>query len=312
MTAPALLAVDWGTTNCRAWVVDAGGAPLSHQTFPNLGVSRLSKGEAEARFLDTVRPALKAEALPTLMTGMIGSTLGWIEAPYADCPVGGEALAAALASPAAAGPPVRIVPGLRCEGITGAPDVMRGEETQIVGWLGGDVARRQGRRIVCHPGTHAKWARLVDGRIERFVTAITGELFDVLSAHSVLKFAADLPDRPYAFDDGVAAAGDGGGLAARLFSARSRVVGGGADPASAASYLSGLLIGSDVAAAQELINIDDHEVVALIGDLRLCGLYGRALDARGVAFTHHSGDEAVLAGLAAIHRLAGPLEPLAL
>ncbi len=305
MPQPALLAVDWGTTNCRAWVVDAAGAPLSHQAFPNLGVSRLDRGEARAQFLDTVRPAMEAENLPTLMTGMIGSTLGWIEAPYADCPADAQALAQALATPDdAAGPSVRIVPGLRCQGVTGAPDVMRGEETQIVGWLAGDDARRRGTHIVCHPGTHAKWARLVDGRIERFVTVMTGELFDVLGAHSVLKLAPDLPDDDDAFDDGVQAAGDGGALAARLFSARSRVVGGGANASSAMSYLSGLLIGADVAASPELINIDSGQVINLVGEESLCRLYGKAMKLSGRPYAHYSGDEAVLAGLAAIHALA--------
>ena len=304
MSEPALLAVDWGTTNCRAWVVDATGAPISHKAFPNLGVSRLAKGEAGTRFIDAVRPQMQADDLPTLMTGMIGSTLGWIEAPYADCPAGAAALAANLASPAASGPAVRIVPGLRCQGITDAPDVMRGEETQIVGWLAADPGRQKGTRIVCHPGTHAKWARVVDGRIERFVTAITGELFDVLGAHSVLKFAADMPEDDAAFDEGVAAAGDGGALGARLFSARSRIVGGGADPASARSYLSGLLVSADVAATPGLINVDGGQEVTLIGDERLCALYGRALGRRGMKSTVYSGDAAVLAGLAAIHALA--------
>jgi 2-dehydro-3-deoxygalactonokinase len=298
-----LLAVDWGTTNCRAWTVDASGAPLSHQSFL-WGVAKLERGEAARRFIQDVRPALDADALPALLTGMIGSTLGWIEAPYADCPAGAEEIARALVSPQAKGPPVRIVPGLRCVGVTGAADVMRGEETQIVGWLQGDPARRRGVHIVCHPGTHAKWARVVEGRIERFVTLMTGELFDVLGAHSVLKFGTAV-ENDAAFDAGVAAAGDGGALAARLFSARGRVVGGGgADPASAKSYLSGLLIGADVAAAPDLIGLEPGQPVALVGDERLCALYGRALEARGKAFTVHSGEEAVLAGLALIHRLA--------
>jgi 2-dehydro-3-deoxygalactonokinase len=301
MPNAAFLAVDWGTTNCRAWVVDAEGAPLSHLAFPNLGVSRLGRGEAKERFLDTVRPAMEAQTLPTLMTGMIGSTLGWIEAPYTDCPAGAEVLARALATPDAPGPPVRIVPGLRCHGITGAPDVMRGEETQIVGWLAADEARRRGTRVVCHPGTHAKWVRLRDGQVETFLTVMTGELFDVLGAHSVLKFASDLPENDAAFEDGVRAAADGGALSARLFSARSRIVGGGADAASARSYLSGLLIGSDVAASVKLINVEINDPIALVGDEALCALYGKAMRLTGLNFAVYSGDAAVLAGLAAIH-----------
>lgn len=304
MTKPSLLAVDWGTTNCRAWVLDEAGAALAHKSFADFGVAKLERGESEQCFLTIVRPAMQADALPTLMTGMIGSTLGWIEAPYADCPADAASLARALASPAVEGPAVRIVPGLRCEGITGAPDVMRGEETQIIGWLAKDPPRRTGSQVVCHPGTHAKWARLREGRIERFVTAMTGELFDVLGAHSVLKLALDIQDDDQAFDEGVRAAGDGGALAARLFSARSRIVGGGANPVGARSYLSGLLIGAEVAAAPGLIGLEDGWPVALIGDERLCALYARALALGGRRTSLYSGDEAVLAGLSAIHALA--------
>ncbi len=77
---------------------------------------------------------------------------------------------------------MRIIPGLRCAGLTGAPDVMRGEETQVLGWLAQHPDRQQGRHLVCHPGTHAKWVVVEDGRIVRFVTAMTGEMFAVLSA----------------------------------------------------------------------------------------------------------------------------------
>ena len=121
----------------------------------------------------------------------------------------------------------------------------------------------------------------------------------------MLKIAADAQEDDNAFDEGVRAAADGAALAARLFSARGRIVGDRADPASAKSYLSGLLIGADVASAPTLINLDPSQSVALVGDHDLCRLYARAMTLRGLAFTRHSGDEAVLKGLAAIQRLAG-------
>src|SRR5438477_4894503 len=123
---------------------------------------------------------------------------------------------------------------------------MRGEETQILGWLALNPERRDGRHVLCHPGTHAKWVLIEDGRIVRFVTAMTGELFAVLSQHSVLKTDAPADDDA-AFDLGLAAADGGGALAARLFTARARVVGGDAPASSTPSYLSGLLIGAEVA-----------------------------------------------------------------
>jgi len=289
-----LLACDWGTTNLRAWTLDAAGAMVAQQDFA-LGVSRLGPGEAGRRFEAEVRPALAAQALPAILCGMVGSNLGWRAAPYADCPAGLPELAQRLTTVADG---VRIVPGLRCEGLAGAPDVMRGEETQLVGWLALNPERRSGRHLVCHPGTHAKWVLIEDGRIARFVTVMTGELFAVLSQHSVLKSPAPADDEA-AFDAGVAAAGEGDGLAARLFTARARVVGGGASAESTPSYLSGLLIGAEVASAPKLLG-EDPRSLSLLGDAALCERYRRALARRGVAVEVFDGEAAAIAGLFAL------------
>ena len=173
----AFLACDWGTTNLRAWVVGDDGRALSRREFAELGVSRLQPGEAAKRFVEQVRPAMQAETLPAILCGMAGSTLGWAVVPYEDAPVGLERLASRLTRVEAPGPAVRIVPGVRSAGVAGAPEVMRGEETQALGWVADDAARRRGRRVLCHPGTHAKWIILEDGEIGRFVTAMTGELY---------------------------------------------------------------------------------------------------------------------------------------
>ena len=300
MTA-ALLACDWGTTNLRAWTLDEGGAVLAHRDF-DLGVSKLKPGEAAARFQDEVQPALSAVGLPAILCGMVGSNLGWTSAPYAEAPAGLPDLARQLAAVEAHAAWVRIVPGVRCEGIAGSPDVMRGEETQVLGWVAQHPDRAKGRQVVCHPGTHAKWVLVEEGRIVRFVTAMTGELFAVLSKHSVLKGEGPADDLE-AFDAGLEAAGDGQALAARLFTARARVVGGGAPAQSTPSYLSGLLVGADVAATPALLGLSGQEPVALLGDATLCGLYARALERRGVATETFDGEEAALAGLVALHRL---------
>ena len=138
-----------------------------------------------------------------MLCGMVGSNLGWALAPYADCPAGFADLARCAIQVA---PQVWIIPGLRCAGLAGAPDVMRGEETQVLGWLAQRPERQRGRHLICHPGTHAKWVVVEDGRIVRFVTAMTGEMFAVLSKHSVLKSDAPANDDA-AFDAGLAAAG---------------------------------------------------------------------------------------------------------
>jgi len=289
-----LLACDWGTTNLRAWTLDAAGGVVAHREFP-LGVSRLAPGEAERRFQQEVRPAMGGERLPAILCGMVGSNLGWQAVAYADCPAGLDALREALREVA---PGVRIVPGLRCQGLAGAPDVMRGEETQILGWLAQHPRRQRGRIVLCHPGTHAKWVLIDDGRIVRFVTAMTGELFAVLGQHSVLRSEAPADDAA-AFEAGLAAAGDGAALAARLFTARARVVGGDAPAQSTPSYLSGLLIGAEVAAVPQQLG-ERPERVVLLGDAGLCGRYRTALERIGIAVETFDGEAAAIAGLSAL------------
>lgn len=294
MTTP-FLACDWGTTNLRAWRVGDDGDVEAEQTFP-CGVGRLEPGRAAAVFHEQVRPALGAEELPALMCGMIGSTLGWAVAPYVPCPAGLQDLAAGLTEVA---PGMRIVPGARNAGPFGSSDVMRGEETQILGWAAAHAPR--GRHVICHPGTHPKWAVVEDGRLVRFATAMSGELFDLLRRHSVLK-TEEAADDEAAFDAGVEAAGDGGALAGRLFSVRARVVADGAAPESSASYLSGLLIGAEVAAMPAHVGAEGCADVVLIGAPRLCRWYARALEARGVRTEAVDGEDAALLGLTALAR----------
>jgi 2-dehydro-3-deoxygalactonokinase len=298
MAHPALLACDWGTTNLRAWTLDAEGRVLAAREF-DLGVSKLKPGEAAQRFQEEVQPALQAFDLPAVLCGMVGSNLGWTTAPYLDCPVGLCELARALVAVEAHAAWVRIVPGVRGEGLAGA-DVMRGEETQLFGWLALNPERARGRHVVCHPGTHAKWMVVEDGRLTHFVTAMTGELFAVLGKHSVLKSDAAANDAE-AFAEGLAAAGDGDALAARLFTARARVTGRGKPPESTPSYLSGLLIGAEVASMPRLLGVGADTRIALLGDAALCARYRQAFDARGLDCETFDGEAAAVAGLFALY-----------
>lgn len=295
MADPAFLACDWGTTNLRAWLIGDDGQVIAGQDFP-LGVSKLKPGEAAERFRTEVRPGLGADGVPAILCGMIGSNLGWKAVDYLPCPAAIGDLCRGLV---AVDENVCIVPGLSGPGIAGAPDVMRGEETQVFGWLRLDESRLHGRHLLCHPGTHAKWIVIEDGRIVRFTTAMTGELFAVLRAHSVLKHDAPPTDEA-AFQEGLEAAGDGGALAARLFTARSRVVAGGKAAESTPSYLSGLLVGAEVAGVRALLDTPHDGPVALLGEEALCRLYEKALTKQGVTSQTYSGDEAALAGLIAL------------
>jgi 2-dehydro-3-deoxygalactonokinase len=291
------LACDWGTTNLRAWRLDGTGKVVAERDFP-FGVSRLKRGEAATLFAEEVRPAMEAQDLPALLCGMIGSNLGWTVVPYLNLPSRLSDLKAALHRVEGEGAPVRIVPGLRGEGL-GAPEVMRGEETQLFGWLALDPARVQGRHVVCHPGTHAKWAVLENGAVTRFLTAMTGELFDVLGKHSVLRWDGPADDED-AFREGLSAAGEGDALSSRLFTARTRVVAGDASAETTPSYLSGLLIGAEVASLPRLLGLEPGADIALVGDPALCRWYEIALRHRGFAPSVQDGERAAIAGLLAL------------
>lgn len=296
-----LLACDWGSTNLRAWVIDDSGAVLARRDFP-YGVQRLAPGEPARRFADEVRPALQAQDLPAILCGAVGSNIGWITVPYVDCPADLAQVASGLAQ---AEPGVWIAPGLRCEGLDGACDVLRGEETLALGWLAADPARAEGRWLICQPGTHGKWLVAEGGRITRFLSAFTGELYAVLSAHSILRSSGQGQDLAV-FDEGLAAAGEGDALLNRLYTARSRVAGRGADQESTADYLSGLLIGAEVAATSRLLGLADAPV-QLVGDAGLCERYERALRRRGTPVIRHEGEPAVRAGLLALAKMGGLL-----
>jgi 2-dehydro-3-deoxygalactonokinase len=302
MTDPsdkAVLACDWGTSNLRAWVLEADGSVRDGRKFP-WGVAKLQPGEAIKILHDEIRPGLSAQALPAILCGMVGSNLGIAAVPYVDCPVDAARLGSKLFRVEGEGAPAYIVPGLRCRRANGDPDVMRGEETKVLGWLALDPERRQGRRVLCLPGTHPKWIVVQDGRIDTFLTAMSGELFDVLSHYSILR-SDDPADDETAFDAGLQAGQGDDALASRLFAVRAKVVGGEMPADKARSYLSGLLIGDETAKMARTFDLTAGAVVALLGEPHLCQWYERALGKLGLACEPHPGDDAVLAGLHILH-----------
>jgi 2-dehydro-3-deoxygalactonokinase len=219
-----------------------------------------------------------------------------------DCPADFDGLARALTRIPDTTAPVWLVPGIRSKGVTAEPDVLRGEETQAFGWLTLDAARSRGRRLICHPGTHSKWLRLEDGRVTRFVSAFTGEVFDLMTRDSLLKVPAPFVDNAAAFEAGVTAAGDGGGLLTRLYAARGRIAGAGADPRTTPSFVSGVLIGSEVATVPGFIEAERGETIEVIGGARLTRLYGQVLAHYRWTERRHDGEAAALAGLTALAR----------
>lgn len=290
----AFIGVDWGTTNLRAWRISIEGHIENSLELP-LGIGVVARPDIPSLFERTVHAPL-GPGLPVLMCGMVGSTLGWRAVDYLACPADSRALANGVISVAEA-PSVRIVPGLNCDGLTAAPDLMRGEETQIAGWLARAVEHQCGRRLLCLPGTHAKWAIVDSGAVTRFVTAMTGELFHVLATHSILKSALE-PFNAEIFLEGLAAAGDGDCLALKLFSARARSV-TKAEP-EGASYLSGLLIGAEIGSARKALGLDASERIVVIGTDILRERYVRALSSAGFDAEGFDGVDAAIGGLRAL------------
>jgi len=284
-----MIAVDWGITSFRAWRLGPTGAVQDRVAGP-FGIRAVADRDFAAvlaRAVGAWRPA------PLLMCGMIGSRQGWIEAPYVAAPAGLAALAAALA-PVPGMDRAWIVPGVSQD----PPDVMRGEETQI---LGVAAALGPGRHVLCLPGTHSKWAVLEDGRIAGFRTAMTGEVFALMRTQSILAplIPEDAGDDPAAFDAGVGRAREEGGLLHHLFGLRAGVLVGRLAPAALPSLLSGLLIGHEIAALA-----GEARAVHLVGSAALTERYARALSRCGIAATTH-GEETAARGLHAIAREAG-------
>ncbi len=292
--APSLIALDWGTTSLRAYLYDAHGGVLATRSRA-AGVMHVPAGGARA-FDDAFEDACgdwlaRAPGVPVLAAGMVGSAQGWREAPYVATPAGADALVAGLVTvETARGAIVSIVPGVIATGEL--PDVMRGEETQIVGALasGASLEADHSGVLIGLPGTHAKWAWVKGGLIERFQTFMTGELFAVLRDHTILgrtMRAPDAPDRA-AFLRGVSIArgAQRAGMLATIFSTRTLGLTGRLAPDAQGDYLSGLLIGHELNALDTMLAEERGVALAsqpllLIGDDRLCARYVDALHAFG-------------------------------
>ena len=282
LCANKFIAVDWGTTNRRAYLVEEGKCVREQED--GRGILSVEQGQFEAAVAE-IRAALGD--LPMLLAGMVGSNRGWIEAPYVDCPAALDDLSSALIW---AADDAAIVPGLayrnnRC-------DVMRGEEIQILGAVeAGDIPRDC---TVCHPGTHNKWVKVTDARIRSFRTVMTGELFNLLKDSSILsKLLERQAKADDAFREGVRKGLSGGGLSSQLFEARARSLLGELKPEDGASYVSGLLIGEDVRAG---IDSEPTGPVIVMGRPDLTELYAAALDERGIGSKRMDGEGAFLAG----------------
>ena len=302
-----LIALDWGTSSLRGWLLDAQGDVLDRREAAQ-GIMNVVNGRFRAA-LDAFCPDWLAAnpGLPVIASGMIGSRQGWAEAAYVDTPAGFDALAAGLLRlDDQAGRPFRIVPGLVTRPDDGTADVIRGEETQIFGALGAAPA---GEQLFVLPGTHSKWVATDGGTVTGFRTCMTGEMYAVMRQHSILGRLCEEPAAPdaagplAAFDDGVARGlANPGALGHLLFTVRTEGLLGRRAPEQLPAYLSGLLIGAEIGDA--LHAFSPQAAPCVIASPALAARYLRALRQAGVE-AHAAQGEPARAGLFAIATHAG-------
>jgi len=289
MSASALIGIDWGTSAARAYRIGPDGGVLEVRSA-TLGIQKL----ADRGFADALAELLgpwRDDPAPRLACGMIGSRQGWREAPYVGCPASVDALAAGIV--VTTGGELAIVPGVISRDSSGMPDVMRGEETQVVGAIDGDAASV----LAVLPGTHSKWTRVEHGRLVDFQTYMTGELYSVLLEHSILGRLAEhgtAGQDPDAFARGVARGVGAGGLTHDLFGARTLCLVGELAPTGVADWLSGLLIGREIRTARSWAFRAGHDAstVCVIGTDALAARYVAALAAAGIDATLGPADAA--------------------
>ena len=295
MLKPDWIAVDWGTSNMRAWAMSSSGTVLD-EVRSDRGMGSLKPAEFEQALRDAIAP-WDHKGAPMIACGMVGAKQGWMEAPYAAVPC--AATPEGFTKPDAGDLDVYIIAGLKQ---ADPADVMRGEETQIAGFLS---MNKNWDGVICLPGTHTKWAHISADEVVSFQTYMTGDLFAAISGNTVLKHSVSSDDWDNdAFDGGVAdAMARPERLAARLFSLRAEGLLNGMQNGTAKARLSGLLIGAELAGAKPYWL---GQQIAVIGAGGLCSLYVRALAAQSAPATQVKGDAITLAGLtAAFKRLKG-------
>jgi 2-dehydro-3-deoxygalactonokinase len=305
--SPTHIAGDWGTTFLRLHLC-RDAAVLDKIDGPGIGAPLAS---AEETLFQAIEPWTRRHGrLPVWLAGMVGSRNGWREVPYASCPADAETLRRSLLRFSAHDHEVAIAAGVSCTNPHGAPDVMRGEETQILGAIAAYPALGRGRSIIVLPGTHTKWALIEEGRLASFQTSLSGEIYALLRERSTLLKAA--PAEPNAdehcgFDFGLRRSRELASvpLTHLLFEVRSRQLIQDMSHAEATSFLSGLVIGQDVLGALPLFDGALHSgaAVPIIGAAKLTALYSTALAAHGIGALPLDATALTVAGL---HVLAHP------
>ncbi len=292
-----LIAVDWGTSSLRGALLGGDGRVLDEMASAD-GILSVPAGGFPAVFAANFARWRDGRDTLCLISGMAGSRQGWQEAPYCPCPAGFSDIASRLLwiEPGR----IALVPGLSREQ-SGVPDVMRGEETQVFGAL--DMLGLADAQLVL-PGTHSKWVRVSAGRIDRFSTHMTGELYALLRQHSILARTLPADDGELdvdAFRQGLAHARESASLLHAAFSVRTLALFGRLPAAAMPSYLSGLVIGEELR-SQRLTQAGGP--ILVIGSPALTERYQLALQSQGLT-SQAVGSAATWRGLWTIARQLG-------
>ncbi|WP_120631274.1 2-dehydro-3-deoxygalactonokinase [Ruegeria sp. EL01] len=287
------IAVDWGTSHLRIWAMQ--GETAMDQAQSNSGMARLAKGGFQAALLDLIEGWLGSAPLDVMACGMVGARQGWVEAPYSAVP--STPVPTVPIRVPNTDPRIRafVVPGLKQ---INPPDVMRGEETQIAGFL---ATRPNWDGVVCLPGTHTKWVQISAGEVVSFRTFMTGELFDLLRGQSVLKHSVGEGWDDGAFADAVSdTLSKPEQLAARLFGLRAADLLQGQDAGIARAKLSGTLIGAELAATRPYWL---GQQLAIIGADEVSNIYAKALQQQGAFVETADATQTTLVGLSLARNL---------
>jgi len=297
---PVLIGIDWGTSSLRAFLIGAGGEVLD-QVSKSEGIMHVKNGDFEGSFSDLIEPWVKAEGLPVIASGMITSRNGWVETPYLPLPSGAQELADALV-------PHQTSDGTKVIFVTGmttdhgdVPDVMRGEETQIIG----ATASGMSDGVFVLPGTHSKWITVQNSQIEDYSTFMTGDIFAALRQHTILgALIEEGPFNQQAFKMGCGVGlAEGSNLLHDLFGVRTLPLFDKIDGNMVADYLSGLLIGAELQGA-DVASI--KEIVTIVGRDDLADRYEIALGVAGLK-SKRAPDDIVAKGHFLIAKAAGLL-----
>jgi len=326
MTSSVFIAADWGSTNLRVYLcqhhlvqdylvehhlIESNPSSATEPlrvllaTKSGPGVLHINEGSFEETFFDLVADWLEVHGPLRVLLSGAGSTVGWRDAPYLDCPVDAEQIIAGRTVFQTRGLEFLIVSGLKTQGPLGAPDLMRGEELQLLGWMRLQ-SKQVTEQVIILPGTHNKWVLVKNDRVETFATALTGELYSLLENHSIL--ITEPQEEPFSADwfmQGVNLAKrlQSGQLLQALFTTRSRQVAGDLSTQQARSYLSGLLVGADILGSIGLFTdqVAQLNKVVLIGDSTLTHAYQLALKSFAIEAQICDSTEIAMAGYQAIY-----------